>query len=94
MHSDAIFSSIGDSQMKKVIKNQFSSTNSVFYKQLSVQTHQTDTCESELTCYSCQMRMRNVDGAMGVFTRSGLGIPSGKTLDRNCETLYWWQAFP
>ena len=30
---------------------------------------------------------------MDVFTRSVLRIPSGKILDNNCESLYWWQMF-
>ena len=30
---------------------------------------------------------------MGVFTGSVLNIPSGKILDKNCESLYWWQTF-
>ena len=34
-------------------------------------------------------RMRNVDGAMGVFTRSVLSIPSGKTLGKNGISFYW-----
>ena len=37
-------------------------------------------------------RMRNVSDAIGVFIRSVLGIPSGKILDKNCESLYWWQT--
>ena len=55
IHSDAIFSSISASQMKTFIKNQCSSTNSVFYKQLSVRTHQTDTCETALAGLRCYM---------------------------------------
>ena len=40
-----------------------------------------------------RMRMRNVVGAMGVFTRSLLNIPRGKILDKNCESFYWWKYF-
>ena len=35
------------------------------------------------------MRMRNVGGAVGVFTRSVLSIPGRKILNRNYESLYW-----
>ena len=46
-----------------------------------------------VTCVSSNMekgpmRMLNVVGAMGVFTRCVLSIPSGKSLDKNCESLY------
>ena len=34
------------------------------------------------------MRMRNVGGAMAVFTRNVLSIPSGKVLNKNFESLY------
>ena len=30
---------------------------------------------------------------MGVFTRSVLAIPTGKILDKNCESSHWWQTF-
>ena len=33
--------------------------------------------------------MQNIGGAVGVFTRSVLSMPSGKILDRNCESLFW-----
>ena len=36
---------------------------------------------------TAQIRMRNVDDAMGVFTISVLSIPSGKILDKNCECI-------
>ena len=35
------------------------------------------------------MRMRNVCGAIGIFTRYVLSIPSGKILNKHCESLYW-----
>ena len=37
--------------------------------------------------------MRNVSGAMGVFTRSVLSIPSGKILDKNCESCIGGKRF-
>ena len=49
------------------------------------------TCESAFAIV--RMQMQNVDGTMGVFTRNVLSIPSGKILDKNCESLYWWQTF-
>ena len=33
--------------------------------------------------------MRNVGGRIGVFNKRVLSIPSGKILDKNCESLYW-----
>ena len=49
--------------------------------------------EQRFTTAQMRIRMRNVGGAMDVFTRSVLSIPSGKILDKNCESLYWWQTF-
>ena len=49
MHSDAIFCSIGASRMETFIKINARQQIVVLYKQLSVRTHQTDTCESALT---------------------------------------------
>ena len=46
MNSDAIFSSIGASRIKTFIKINGRQQIMVFYKQLSVRTHQMDTCES------------------------------------------------
>ena len=46
MHPDAMFFSIGASQMKTFIKIIARQQIVVLYKQLSVWTHRTDTCES------------------------------------------------
>ena len=49
------------------------------------------TCESAFAI--ARVQMQNLDGTMGVFTRNVPSIPSGKILDKNCESLYWWQTF-
>ena len=46
-----------------------------------------------VTTARMRMRMRNVRNAMSVFTGNVLSIPGGKILDKNCESLHWWQTF-
>ena len=46
------------------------------------------SCKKDVA--AVRMRMRNVSGAVDVLTRSVLSIPSGKILDKFCESLYWW----
>ena len=43
-----------------------------------------------VTCYKsiARMGMLNVGSTMGLFTRSVLSMPSGKILDKKCESLY------
>ena len=59
MHSDAILSSIGASRMKTFIKKYNALQQIVIlYKQLLVQTHQTDICESAFMQFTCLSEAR------------------------------------
>ena len=51
-----------------------------------------DTCESGYNYANANPNAKR-QGTVGVFTRIVLSIPSGKILDKNCKSLYWWQTF-